>query len=225
MNRHHLIYLQANETFRFLDTSLAVSIQQKIHQMIEQNIPFTVCRQESVDYFKVAVSCFIDGRKYRVALALDTVPVQSHKPPLLSVIAENLDTQTQALLQAFIQKMEQMSCSVQVYGSYANQYLYKENFVHAQSDLDLLIEVNEMNKLPQIIQAIEQLKIQISITIDGEIALPTAQNFSFNELIFALNHQQDTLIVKELYEIRLQKIAEILGGNLYELQQYRTCPA
>ena len=82
-----------------------------------------------------------------------------------------------------------------------------------------------MNKLPQIIQAIEQLKIQISITIDGEIALPTAQNFSFNELIFALNHQQDTLIVKELYEIRLQKIAEILGGNLYELQQYRTCPA
>lgn len=223
MNRHYLIYLQPNEIFRFLDTSLATPIQQKIHQMIEQNIPFTVCRQESRDYFKVAVSCFMHGQKYRVALALHTFPTQSHKPPLLSVIAENLDLQTQLLLQTFVQNMDQLSCSVYVYGSYANQYLYQESFIHTQSDLDLLIEANDIKKIPQIIQLIEQLKTQISITIDGEITLPTAQNISFNELIFALNHQQDTLIVKELNAIYLQNVAEILGGNLYELQQYRTC--
>lgn len=224
MNRHHLIYLRPEDAFIFLDASLILPVQQKIRHMMQQNMPFTICRQESKDYFKVATNCLINGRKYRVALGLAWVPASSQKPLHLSAITETFDTQTKSILHQFIQQMEKLNCSVYVYGSYACQHLYQEKFVHAQSDLDLLIESSNMEMIAEIIQAIDQLKKQLAIAIDGEIALPTTQNISFNELIFALKHTQKSIIVKELYEISLQNIAEIFGAKLDALQQDLNCP-
>ena len=51
MNRHDLIYLQASDSYRFLDASLPLQVKHKIQEQISQIIPFIVCRQESDDYF------------------------------------------------------------------------------------------------------------------------------------------------------------------------------
>lgn len=216
MNRHHLIYLQADDVFTFLDPSLPLAVQQKVQQMIQLNMPFTVCRQESEDYFKVAASCFVDGQKYRVALGLAAAPKRSHNPLALSNIITQFDLITQQHLKQFIQDLAVLSCSVHVYGSYACQYLYQEQFTHAQSDLDLLIEISNTHVIAKVLQLIQHVQSQLSIRIDGEIALKNTQNIAFNELIFARNHQQNSIIVKELSAIHLQSIAAIFGGNLNE---------
>jgi len=224
MNRHHLIYLQPNDTFSLLDSSLTTSVQQKVQQMIQQNLPFTVCRQDTEAYFKVAANCLVQGQKFRVALGLKCTPQVSQQPPLLSSILDMLDLPIQHTLQQFIQHMQTLSCSVHVYGSYACQYLYQDQFIHAQSDLDLLLELKDMQTLALVIQALAQLKTQLPIRIDGELALLHGQNISFNELLFALDQQQDSIIVKELYAIKLQSLAELFAGSLYAIQQYHHSP-
>ncbi|WP_353173208.1 malonate decarboxylase holo-[acyl-carrier-protein] synthase [Acinetobacter rudis] len=214
MNRHDLIYLQAKDAFKFLDVSLTPAVQQKIEQMIQHNMPFTVCRQESEDYFKVAANCFVHGQKHRVALGLASAPALSHRPLPLSHLIDMFDVETKNILEQFILHLNTLNCSVYVYGSYACQYLYQEQFIHAHSDLDLLIESSHTNMFRPILQAIDQLKTQLPFSIDGEITLNKTQNISFNELIFALNQKQDSIIVKELSKISLASIAAIFGGNL-----------
>lgn len=225
MNRHHLIELQPEDVFSFLDSSLDASVQQKIQQMIQQHMPFTVCRQDTDAYFKVAANCFVHGQKYRVALGLASAPVLSRSPLQLCEILDDFDPPAQRLMQQFILRMQQLGCTVHVYGSYACQHLYQENFVHAQSDLDLLIEASSAADLSAILSAIVQLKSQLAVPLDGEIALTHGRNISFNELIFALTHQQDSIIVKELRAISLKKSAEIFGGNLHALHHSCVCPA
>lgn len=219
MNRHDLIYLQASDSYRFLDTSLPLQVKQKIQEQISQNIPFTVCRQESEDYFKVAINIMLQQRKYRVALGLSATPTLSQRPLLLARILDRFSAEIQTMLQHFISAMQQLSCCVYVYGSYANQFFNPDIFVHAQSDLDLLIQPEHRHALDQIIAEIIKFKAQLCIPIDGEIALEHKQNISFNELIFALHHQQEQIIVKGLRDIKLQSIADICGGNLNVFQQ------
>ena len=219
MNRHDLIYLQASDSYRFLDASLPLQVKQKIQEQISQNIPFTVCRQESEDYFKVAINIMLQQRKYRVALGLSATPTLSQRPLLLAKILDRFSAEIQNMLQHFISAMQQLSCRVYVYGSYANQFFNPDIFVHAQSDLDLLIQPEHRHALDQIIAEIIKFKAQLCIPIDGEIALEPKQNISFNELIFALRHQQEQIIVKGLRDIKLQSIADICGGNLNAFQQ------
>jgi len=225
MNRHDLIYLQTTDEFQFLDKSLSQEVKSKVQDMILHNIPFTVCRQESEDYFKVAINCMVQGQKHRVALGLSTTPTLSHKPLLLSTILDFFNDQTSTELKSFIRRIAMLSCSVHVYGSYANQFLTKESFVRSQSDLDLLIQLENISCLNQLLEEIIQIKQRISINIDGEINITETQNISFNELIFALQHQQEQVIVKELRHISLQNIADIGGGQLDVLQQQHHYPA
>ena len=228
MDRHDLIYIHPQGALHFLDTALPESVQNKVKEMIAKHIPFTLCRQEYADdlsleqqqqNLKVATSCMHNGRKYRVALQLASLPLWIHKPLPLAKMVSHFDPAVQVALTLFIEHLNELQCDVCVYGSFSNEYFTQAQYTHAQSDLDLLLIPHAPEKLEQVLMKIQGLQALTSFKIDGELQLPNAKNVAFNELIYALKHQQQQIVVKGFRQISLENITELLGWNTHEFNR------
>lgn len=225
MDRHDLIYIHPEGAFDFLDRTLPEEVQHKVKEMIIKQIPFTLCRQDfAADLsaaqqrlnLKVATSCMHNGQKYRVALQLSSAPLQIDKPLPLNKILNQFDPVVDAALTLFIQQLSALQCDAYVYGSFSNQYFTQVQYIHAQSDLDLLLIPRTIHNLENILMQIQKLQVCTPFKIDGELQLSHAKNISFNELIYALKNQQQQIVVKGFRYISLEKINELLGWNVHE---------
>lgn len=231
MNRHDLVYIQSRDQFVFLDESLPMSVKDKVQQMIARHVPFTVCRQDPLpvsaldidhrDYgLKVATSCIYQAQKHRIALVLKNTPMHSHQPLALYKVLPYFDPKTQVALDGFIRDLDAINCKVFVYGSYSNQYFSDDRFLHAQSDVDILLWPQDLQQLTLILIKIQRLKSKIDLKVDGELQIKEGQHVSFNELIHALKQQHNEIVVKGFRHISLQNINELLGWMPYEFNLF-----
>ncbi len=224
MYRHDLVYLHPDEAFNIVNASLPSSVTQAIDKMIVAKQPFTICRQSTQYISKVATSYVENNRKYRLALLLSMAPKVVTRPLALCTLIPSLPEQIQQQTQDFIDHCIGFNTEVYAYGSFANQYLTNLAFVTPSSDLDILIVVNDMDRLIDILLEIQHFKnfaeSKMSLRIDGEVRLNDYQDVSFNELIHAILFNISTVIVKTLYEVELQTIATLLGWNTDEYERF-----
>lgn len=96
---------------------------------------------------------------------------------------------------------------IKVYGSYCWQYLTKEPYVQAESDLDLLIDYKEQS-LSDLKSLYAQLQARFpQQRIDGEIRFAGLGDCSWTEL---LQQSGESLLFKSIHELSLLK-----RDNLY----------
>lgn len=223
MQRHDLVYLQAHESYSFLNASLPASVTLAVDDMIYSQQPLTVCRQDMDNVTKVATSYIEDGRKYRLALTLPKLPQVVTTPLALTALIPQLPTAIQQHAQKFINCCTRLECEVYAYGSFANQYFTGLSFVRPTSDLDLLIVANNNNIAPILLEiaAFNRLANAVAdLKIDGEIRLQGGSDISFNELTYAIMFDIPTVLVKTLDDIKLQNIDVLLGWNTDDYEHF-----
>lgn len=222
MHRHDLVYLQSKEAFTLLNASVPLSVVQAIDEMIDVQQPFTVCRQTPQQPFKVATSHIENHCKYRLALELSAPPTVITLPLALEKLISSLPNDIQKQTQDFVTQCRDLMADVYAYGSFANQYFSHLPFVTPTSDLDVLIVVNDMDKLAEILIVIDAFKQMaqstIDLRIDGEVRLNGHDDVSFNELIHALTSEIPTVVVKTIYEVELKTMDVLLGWKPYECE-------
>lgn len=223
MQRHDLVYLQPHESYEFLNASLPLSVTMAVDQMITSQQPLTVCRQDIDKVVKVATSYIEDGRKYRLALMLPKLPEVITSPLVLEALIPQLPKAIQQPTQKFIDRCAHLACDVRVYGSFANQYFTGLPFVQPTSDLDVLIVANSDN-ISLVLLEIEAFKrladAVVGLKVDGEIRLQGRDDVSFSELSHAIMFDIPTVLVKTLFDIKLQKIDVLLGWNTDEYEHF-----
>lgn len=224
MHRHDLVYLQPTDAFTLLNASVPLSVIQAIDHMIEAKHPFTVCRQSTPQLSKVATSYVEDHCKYRLALDLSAPPQVITSPLALENLISSLPSVIQKKTQAFINQCHDLQANVYAYGSFANQYFTHLPFVTPTSDLDILVVIHDMDRLTEILVAINAFKqlavSEVNLRVDGEVRLNGHEDVSFNELIHALLSGIPTVVVKTLYTAELQSIDVLLGWNTYECERF-----
>lgn len=224
MHRHDLVYLQPKEAFTLLNASVPLSVIQAVDHMIESKQPFTVCRQSTPHLSKVATSHIEDHCKYRLALDLSAPPQVITLPLALETLIPSLPSAIQKQTQSFIHQCHDLKAAVYAYGSFANQYFTNLPFVTPTSDLDILVVIHDMDRLTEILVAIDAFKqfalSEANLRVDGEVRLNGHEDVSFNELIHALLSDIPTVVVKTLYTVELQPIDVLLGWNTDECERF-----
>lgn len=214
MDRHDLAYLNQSASVHFWDDSLSEHAKHKVLNLLQDNVPLTVCRQDHVDegHIKLAISCFVEGMKYRIALTIDQSDLSKITRPIeLHRVAHNFSELSTRVFSDFIQKMKIMECDIYVYGSYAYEYLTKEHYVNVNSDLDIVLYPKSEQDITAILNQIQKLKQQTNICIDGDIKIHPDWHVSFNELIKILPDREQKIIAKGIKRIGLFTLKELLG--------------
>ena len=223
MQRHDLVYLQPHESYDFINASLPLSVTMAVGKMIESQQPLTACRQDIDNVTKVATSYIENNRKYRLALKLSKTPEVITSPLALEALIPQLPKAIQKQTQKFIDRCSSLDCDVHVYGSFANQYFTGLHFIKPTSDLDILIVAHNENSAQVLLEVEAFNRFTTSaegLKIDGEIRLHGCNDISFNELIYAIMFDVPTVLVKNLRDIKLQKIDVLLGWNTDEFEHF-----
>ena len=218
MDRHDLAYLYDSATLHFLDSNLPEPAKQKVSQLLSQNIPMTVCRQESSEngQVKLAINCLVEGCKYRVACLVDVDEIELITRPLSlhTLLKEHAHTFPDSAIQDFAEALQQLGCEVYVYGSYAYEYLTKEAYVRSTSDLDLVLYPKNLTQIPEILNLLQQAQALSQIRLDGEIQIHPAWHVSFNELLMIYPDQSQRIIVKGLQRVDMLRLEQLFEGTL-----------
>ena len=214
MNRHDLAVLSPNAQLNFIDKNLPVAVYFLIKAWVKQAIPMTICRQDAVasGQVKLAMSCFVNARKYRVAFTVDQKDICDIRHPVaLHQIIQMFNVEQQHDLKFFLQHVEELGCQVYVYGSYANQYLTQQTYVTSKSDVDLVIypAFYDMELIQSILKHIHDLKVKMGQPIDGEIRIHPQWHVSFNELQLAWQQQHTSVLVKGIEHIALLQLEQL----------------
>lgn len=214
MDRHDLAYLHQHANIYFLELSIPEQVKQKVRKLLKNNVPLTVCRQEQIDVgqVKLAISCFVAGQKYRIALTVDSVDIlKITRPVALQHILSQFPPLTVQSLARFLTQMLQLNCEVYIYGSYAYQYLTQEQYLNAGSDLDMVLYPDNNQHFNEILGYLGKLKNEIDICIDGELKIHPEWHVSFNEMIQILPDLDQQIIAKGIKQIGLIPLKELLG--------------
>lgn len=218
MDRHDLAYLYDSATLHFLDSTLPEPAKQKVSQLLSQNIPMTVCRQESSadGQVKLAINCLVEGCKYRVACLVDIAEIELITRPLSlhTLLKEHANTFSDTVIHDFAEALQLLGCEVYVYGSYAYEYLTKEAYVRSTSDLDLVLYPKNLTQIPEILNLLQQAQALSQIRLDGEIQIHPAWHVSFNELLMIYPDQAQSIIVKGLQRVDMLRLEQLLEGTL-----------
>lgn len=131
---------------------------------------------------------------------LQTVPlaaVASRQSPLalahLSVLVASAE------FDEIIQQLRVLDINVGLYGSFAWQLLTKQHYIHEQSDIDILISVNNFTQLKILPPLLEKLAQICQRRIDGEIIFPDGSAVAWREWFSPASQ----LLVKTLYRVEL----------------------
>lgn len=218
MYRHDLAYLSEGACYTLLDSTLPATIHQCIHDMIQRRQPFIVCRQTFAPSLNLATSCLIASQKYRVAVKVEPSTATITSPLCLSEILPTLSSVLRPAFQHFLLRCDELGARIYVYGSFSHQYFTQLTFIHAKSDIDLLIIPTHNQMLIAILVAIEQLQHELSglLKVDGEIRLAD-KDIAFSELSACLRGSIPTILVKTLTDTRLESTLALLGWTPHEI--------
>lgn len=168
--RHTLCYLTQNAD----PTSLLTRQERYLFEYwLEKQFPFIVTMQPqhlAPQYIQIAFPLFHPQTREKIRFSTQVLQETIHNTRQLPMLHE-------------VFPQWQQSANIGVYGSYAWQYLTQQPYVHAASDLDLLItyEGQSLEDLKQLHQAICHT---ISVVqLDGEIRLAPFGDCAWLELI------------------------------------------
>lgn len=230
MKRHDLVYLHPHIHLHNLD--YPDDVMALVNHYIVQGVPFTLCRQVSRQHhtYKIAMNVLHQQRKIRFSCDVEPSAIAHIEPAiLLKNILNFFDDDERHHLHDFIHQLEKIGIDARVYGSFSAQYFMQpylngQYFIRADSDLDILLNIETKQNIDIILKYIQQLKSQCSRLIDGELSMCyyneqgelEPYQCSFNELIALDNTLNQHILVKSLYDVKLVNVLAFLKANVGE---------
>jgi phosphoribosyl-dephospho-CoA transferase len=152
----------------------------------ERDLPLIVRRQSDLD----PPGCLYLGLSLPPSLGKLRVPVtvsnsaakEIRKPLLLSDVVFSAPVEWQIPLQDLVHRLTIGDICPQVYGAFAWQHLISNNYVHAQSDVDLLIKFDTAQMFEDFTRVVHDWEIVHGKSVDGELLFPNHDAIAWREV-------------------------------------------
>jgi phosphoribosyl-dephospho-CoA transferase len=211
--RHDLIWLDPK-----MDAGLFAAANQAdiARSWVTQGFPLVVARQSAAlaagsNQIVLGFTLPSAPMRTRVTLYADRAAIVRHSRPLLLIdTIQHAPENWQAGLKKLHALFEKNCTVARVYGSLSSEVITGKPYIDAASDLDLLLEYGDADKLPELLAELENCSLS-EPRIDGEILSASGWAVAWHELASALRTGAPRqVLAKSNCEVRLIPIDEFI---------------
>lgn len=146
--------------------------------------------------------------KLRIAVEVPCESIrQSCQPPTLDAVIDTVPEQWQSPLRKLAMEALENELQFQVYGSVAWQYLTGENYVTAQSDIDLLWRADSLEEVSKGLEMLLRWESSSGLKADGELLFGDGYAIAWRELLTTSRE----VLVKSRSSVELKPRSGLLG--------------
>jgi phosphoribosyl-dephospho-CoA transferase len=207
--RHQLMWLNDHAWAQIQTRPWDLQARALLTHWRTHRLPLVVTRQRG-DVVLGQVSLGLPGptrcdrRKLAINVSFSGIAAQGMCPTLAQI------AQSTAWCDAagdLANALAQMGVQARVYGSYAWQHLTGLTYLHADSDLDLYLEVSQLDQASQVIDLLAQT--QLPPRLDGEVIFPGGHAVAWRELAQLFNGKVSQILLKNRFDVRLVNLAQL----------------
>lgn len=219
MRRHDLVYVQPTTAFATPCAESGDSSWQAARDWIAAGRPLVAARQ-SVDGECRLLGLCLPARQQRkrLSLSVDRGAISAIRPPLaIADCLPRLPARQAAVLARLAAQAAECSARLGVYGSLAWEVLSGENYRHADSDIDLICDIEHVGQFAAMLPALQQASAELPCRLDGELRFPGGNAAAWREIAGQLGQPGAQILVKGEHEVGLWPLHALTATLLPEL--------
>lgn len=209
LSRHDFVWL--DERLPEMRIEGDVSCMEIAHAWFAADRPAVVGRrssQTSSDHVRLGIPLPPSRGKLRIAVEVPYESIrQSRQPPTLHEVIDSVPQQWQSPLRQLAMEASEHKLQFQVYGSVAWQYLTGENYVTAQSDIDLLWSACSREDVSKGLEILLRWENSTGLKADGELLFSDGSAIAWRELLTASRK----VLVKSRSSVALRPLSDLVG--------------
>lgn len=205
MRRHDLVYLQPDAAFATPCAAPGDASWQAARQWIAGGRPLVAARQPAAGGpLLLGLSLPARLQRKRLSLSVDRSTIAAIRPPLaLADCLSRLPAGQAAVLARLAAQAAACSARLGVYGSLAWEVLSGERYRHADSDIDLICDIDNAGQFAAMLPALRQAAAALPCRLDGELRFPGGNAAAWQEIAGQLGQPGAQILVKGEHEVGL----------------------
>lgn len=215
MRRHDLATIRPGAPVQIQCNEMVQDAEAIVQDWISGGLPLVIARQSSCQSGKtvqIAMGLTLPPKEgsLRIGCLLHSDDILQVCPPtpLLACIS-SLPLKLVMPLLALAQDLQSIGIEALVYGSLAWQTISGLEYLHAESDIDLLSEVDTPEQLHDLIAMLKKNSAPLNNRLDGEIRFPDGSAVAWIELANAFDHPTAELLVKGDTDVRMVRVSHL----------------
>lgn len=218
MRRHDLVYLQPEAAFATPCAEPGDVCWLAAQDWIARGRPLVAARQ-TVDSARCQLGLSLPTRlqRKRLSLSVDRNAIVAVRPPLaITDCLFRLPAGQAVVLARLAAQAADCSARIGVYGSLAWEVLSGESYRHAESDIDLICDIEQVGQFAALLPALQQAAAALTCRLDGELRFPGGQAAAWREIAGQLGQPSARILVKGEHEVALLPLHALTANLLQE---------
>ena len=217
MRRHDLVYLQPDAVFATSCAEPGEASWLAARQWIADGRPLVAARQPVAGELLLGLSLPTRLQRKRLSLSVDREAIADIRPPLaIADCLSRLPTGQAVVLSRLAMQAAACSARLGVYGSLAWEALSGESYRHADSDIDLICDLEHVGQFAALLPALQQAAAALPCRLDGELRFPGGQAAAWREIAGQLGRPHVPVLVKGEHEVGLWPLHALTASLLPE---------
>lgn len=219
MRRHDLVYLQPEAVFATPCAEPGTAYWQAARQWISFGRPLVAARQPAGSERRLlGLSLPATQQRKRLSLSVDRSAIAAIRPPLaVEDCLSRLPAGQAVVLSRLAAQAAACSARLGVYGSLAWEVLSGERYRHADSDIDLICDIEHVGQFATLLPALQQAAAALPCRLDGELRFPGGHASAWREIAGQLGQPNAQVLVKGEHEVGLWPLHALTATLLPEL--------
>lgn len=214
MRRHDLVYLHPAAAFT---TPCAVSgdpFWQAAADWIAGGRPLVAARQPvAAGPLLLGLSLPLAQQRKKLSIHVERSALAEISAPLsIARCCPRLPAAEGDVLRQLAAEAVACSARLGVFGSLAWEVLSGEDYRHAESDIDLICDVETLTQFDVMLAALQRAAGQLSCRLDGEIRFPDGNAVAWREVAAYRACPAAAVLVKGPHEVSLQPLQVLLAS-------------
>jgi phosphoribosyl-dephospho-CoA transferase len=214
MRRHDLVYLRPDAVFETPCAEAGDPFWLSTRDWIAAGRPLVAARQALAGERVLLGLCLpLAQQRKRLSIQVGrSAVVEIRRPLSIEHCCPRLPAVDAEVLRRLAARAVTCSARAGVFGSLAWEALSGENYRHAESDIDLIVDVETMAQFDAMLSALQQAAGQLSCRLDGEIRFPDGNAVAWREVAANRESPAAAVLVKGPQEVALQPLQSLLDS-------------
>ncbi len=213
MRRHDLVYLDRDAAFETPCAATGDASWQAARDWIAAGRPLVAARQPAGDGpLLLGLSLPLNQQRKRLTIHVDRRAVAGIDAPLtVDRCCSRLPVAEAEVLRRLAERAAACSARLGVFGSLAWEALSGEDYRHAESDIDLICDVDTLPQFDAMLNVLHLAADQLSCRLDGEIRFPDGDAVAWREVAAQRENPAALVLVKGPHEVGLRTVQALLA--------------
>lgn len=214
MRRHDLVYLHTGAAFTTPCAEEGGLLWQAARDWIDQGRPLVAARQPvAAGPLLLGLSLPLAQQRKKLSIHVERSALAEISSPLsIARCCPRLPVADGDVLRQLAAEALACSARLGVFGSLAWEVLSGEDYRHAESDIDLICDVETLTQFDAMLLALGQAAGQLSCRLDGEIRFPDGKAVAWREAAAHRARPAAAVLVKGPHEVSLQPLQVLLAS-------------